>query len=144
MFSTQLKNASPFCHNIYDIINMTSLRHRYLSRINNRKLLKIMREMKKLLIFLLFRQCFLLHQKIVSPFVIIFMTSYLQGPKNFKIVTRPSAILHSSYSKTKKDNPLALTKFFLVRTSRRMDSLDCDLYLLLNWKSPKMACEVKS
>ena len=41
----------------------------------------------------------------------------LQGPKNFRIPTRPPAILHSSYSYTKKENPLALTKFFLERTS---------------------------
>ena len=48
----------------------------------------------------------------------------IQSPKNFKVLTRPPAILHSSYSNTKKDNPLALTKFFLVRTSGRVDSLD--------------------
>ena len=48
----------------------------------------------------------------------------MQGPKNFRILTRPPAILHLSYSQTKKDNPLALTKFFLVRTSGLVDSLD--------------------
>ena len=42
----------------------------------------------------------------------------VQGPKNFRILnTRPSAILHSSFSQTKKDNLLSLTKFFLVRMS---------------------------
>ena len=48
----------------------------------------------------------------------------LQGPKNPKIFTCPPALLHLSYSLTKKDNPLALTKFFLVRTTGSVDSLD--------------------
>ena len=65
----------------------------------------------------------------------------LQGPKNFKIHTRPPAILHSSYNKTKKDNPLALTKIFLVRTSRQVDSLDSGLSTLYNTTPKKKASE---
>ena len=41
----------------------------------------------------------------------------LQGPKNFRNLTCPPAILHLSYSYTKKDVPLALPKFLLRRTS---------------------------
>ena len=52
---------------------------------------------------------------------------HVQGPKNLKILTPPPAILHLSNSKTKKENPLALTKFFLVRPSRRVDYLDSDV-----------------
>ena len=49
-----------------------------------------------------------------------------QGPKNFRILTHLSAILHLSYSYTKKDKSLALTKFFLVRTRGQVDSLDSE------------------
>ena len=58
--------------------------------------------------------------------VVLLSEKAFQGPKNFRIDTCPPAILHSSYSYTKKDNPLALAKFFLVRMSRRVDSLDSD------------------
>ena len=46
------------------------------------------------------------------------------GSENFRILTCPSAILRLSYSSTKKDNPVALLKFFLLRTNGRVESLD--------------------
>ena len=79
-------------------------------------------------------QYYLRGKRVVTPFSfkITFSIQYsLHGPKNFRILTRPPAILHSSYSWTKKDDPLALTKFFLVRTSRRVDSLDSASKLFL-------------
>ena len=56
----------------------------------------------------------------------------IQGPKNFRIFTRLPAILHLSNSSTKKDNPLALTKFFLVRMSKREDSVDSVILFMID------------
>ena len=51
----------------------------------------------------------------------------MTGSKEFQNSYSSACHLHSSYSLTKKDNPLALTKFSLVRTSGRVDSLDTAL-----------------
>ena len=48
-----------------------------------------------------------------------------QGPKNSELLLVSLPLCTRPTVKTKKDNPLALTKFYLVRTSGRVDSLDC-------------------
>ena len=48
---------------------------------------------------------------------------YMSGSKNFQN-SCPPIISYLSYSETKKDDPLALTKFLILRMSGQMDSLD--------------------
>ena len=89
--------------------------------------------------FLLYPQCFLLNQKILSSFVNIFAIISLfaaeleepkigmwgnelsvcnQGPKNFRILTCPPAILHLSYKDGCSTCPALIFTRYDERTSR--------------------------